>query len=63
MNLIDDLINGNISDAKRKARNRSFMWIIQKGEEMGLSLHDRWNVATFLKGHQSFQEYCDHQTK
>jgi hypothetical protein len=57
MNIIENLINGNISDAKRKAKNRSFMWIISQGEEMGFSPSERWKIAAFLKGMISWEDY------
>jgi hypothetical protein len=58
MNIIENLINGNISIAKMKAKNRSFMWLIAQGESMGLDPLQRWNAASFLKGMTSYEEYC-----
>jgi len=59
MNIIENLINGNISDAKRKARNRSFMWLISQGESMGLDPLERWKTAAFLKGMIDWKEYTN----
>jgi hypothetical protein len=58
MNIIENLINGNISIAKMKAKNRSFMWLIAQGESMGFSPSERWNHAAFLKGMIGWEEYC-----
>jgi hypothetical protein len=59
MNIIENLINGNISDAKRKAKNRSFMYIIAQCAEMGFPPLERWNHAAFLKGMIGWEEYND----
>lgn len=61
MNIIENLINGNISDAKKKAKNRSFMWIVSQCEEMGFSPLERWNHAAFLKGMIDWEEYNDNE--
>jgi len=58
MNIIESLLHGNISYAKKKAKNRSFMWIVAQGENMGLDPLQRWNAASFLKGLTSWEEYC-----
>jgi hypothetical protein len=58
MNIIENLINGNISIAKMKAKNRSFMWLISQGESLGFSPLERWNHAAFLKGMIDWEEYC-----
>lgn len=58
MNIIESLINGNISDAKKKAQNRSFMWLVSQGEEMGYDPMTRWKIAAYLKGMISWEEYC-----
>jgi hypothetical protein len=58
MNLIETLLNGNISDAKRRAKNRPFIWLVKQGEQLGFQPLQRWNIAAFLKGHISWEEYC-----
>jgi len=57
MNIIENLLNGNISYARKLARNRSFFWLCQKGNEMGLPPLERWNISMFLKGLISWEEY------
>ena len=57
MNIIENLLNGNIFDAKRMAKNRSFFWLCARGQEMGLSPLERWNIAMFLKNLQTWEEY------
>jgi hypothetical protein len=57
MNIIQNLLNGNISYAQKLARNRSFFWLCQKGNEMGLAPLERWNISMFLKGLISWEEY------
>jgi hypothetical protein len=57
MNIIESLLNGNISDAKRKARSRSFMWLVQQGDQMGFDAMERWKIAAFLKGMINWEEY------
>jgi hypothetical protein len=59
MNIIESFLNGNISQAKKLAKNRSFFWLCARGEELGLRPLQRWNIALFLKGLQSWQEYND----
>jgi len=57
MNILEQLLSGNISYAKKLSRNRSFFWLCARGEEMGLRPLQRWNIALFLKGLQSWHEY------
>lgn len=58
MNVIESFLNGNISHAKKLSRNRSFWWLCARGEEMGLRPLQRWNIALYLKGLQSWDDYC-----
>jgi hypothetical protein len=60
MKAIQDLINGNITDAKKAARNRTFFSILNVAQvDHGMSALDAYQVASFLKGHISFQQYCE----
>jgi len=59
MNIIETFLNGNIKDAKMLSKHRSFFWLCARGEELGLRPLQRWNIALFLKGLQSWREYND----
>ena len=61
MNIIEQLLNGNISYARKLARNRSFFWLCSKGAEMGLAPLERWNIAMFLKNLQTWEEYNENK--
>jgi len=63
MNIIESLINGNISQAKQKSRHRSFMWLNSQGAALGLSPLERWNHSAFLKGWISWEEYTENKQK
>ena len=63
MNIIENLINGNISQAKQKARHRSFMYLNRQGASLGLEPLDRWNHSAFLKGWISWEEYTENNNK
>jgi hypothetical protein len=59
MKAIVDLLNGNLTDAKRAARNRSFISIANAcTEEYGMSFEESHYTAAYLKGEISFQQYC-----
>ena len=60
MKAIRDLINGNLTDAKRAAKNRPTIQLIRAAqEEYGMSKDEAINAALYLKGEMSFQDYCD----
>ena len=57
---ISDLINGNLSDAKKRAKRHSSKSIRQAyQDETGCSLQTAVAAADYLKGEIGFQEYCD----
>jgi hypothetical protein len=57
MNIIETFLNGNLKDAKKLSKNRSFFWLCARGEELGLRPLQRWNIAMYLKGLQSWEDY------
>jgi hypothetical protein len=57
--LIDNLINGNLSEAKKLARSHSTQSIIHNAMGYGYNYNEGLLIACFLKEHISFQEYCD----
>ncbi len=62
MKAIRDLINGNLTDAKKAAKNRSFASIITTAQEhYGMSLNEAINIATYLKGEITWQTYCQNK--
>jgi hypothetical protein len=57
---IENLINGNLSDAKAKARPHGMTTLARVAEEsFGLTKEKAIMAAAFLKGHCTFQSYCD----
>lgn len=58
--LIDNLINGNLSDAKRQAKRHKLNSIVDYlKENLQWSDHKAISAAGFLKGWVDFQTYCD----
>ena len=56
----NDLINGNLTDAKRRARRFSTFRLSMYARQVLCWSFDRSiKAAAFLKGECSFQEYCD----
>lgn len=56
--IIETFISGNISDSKRRGRNRSFMKLVESARDIGFEPVEAWNIAATIKGFQSFAEYC-----
>lgn len=58
--VFDDLINGNLTDAKRRAKRfTAFRLSMYARQCLFWSLDRSWKAAAYLKGECSFQEYCD----
>ena len=58
--MIENLLNGNISDAKHQAKRFSLIKIKnQCADEWGMTHNKAWHTAAFLKGEVDFQTYCD----
>ena len=56
----NDLINGNLTDAKRRARGfTTFRLSMYARQILGWSFTRATMAAYYLKGECSFQEYCD----
>lgn len=59
MKSIRDLINGNLTDAKKAARNRSFMSIYTSAmDDYGMTDRAAVNTAAYLKGEITWNQYC-----
>jgi hypothetical protein len=62
MKSIRDLINGNLTDAKKSARNRGYFSIVTAAQEFyGMTLEEAINTASYLKGEITFTTYCQNQ--
>lgn len=58
--IFDNLINGNLSDAKRGAKRKSLSALRAHALEFfGWSEAKSFAVAAYLKGEGTFQAYCD----
>ena len=58
--MIDNLINGNLKDAKRQAKRYKQADIMQFCiEEYGMSFEKAVASAMFLKNQIDHQQYCD----
>lgn len=57
--IIDDLVNGNLTDAKEQAKNLSRPKIKQFCLDFGWSENKAEAAANYLKGKITFQTYCD----
>jgi hypothetical protein len=57
--IIENLINGNLSDAVYNAKYTPTKDLIAESENLGYSYNQALLMACYLKGIISFQEYCD----
>ena len=58
--IIENLINGNLAEAKQQARKWK-AWVIRDAltDGAGMSLAKATLCADWLKGRDCWQEYCD----
>ena len=61
--IIETLINGNLKDAKDRAKKHSSWKIMTIAEEMGYSIEEYVAIAGYLKNAIDFQKYCDIMNK
>jgi hypothetical protein len=59
LEVIDNLINGNLTDAKEIAVNLNASDIIHARMGQGYNYNESLLMASYLKGLISFQDYCD----
>lgn len=60
--LIENYINGNLSDAKKQAKRYSWQAIFKAlRDDWGKTEREARAVADYLKGQGSFQAACDAQ--
>lgn len=57
--VIESLVNGNLTDAKEKAVNLNAQDIIHARMGQGYNYNESLLMASYLKGLISFQDYCD----
>jgi hypothetical protein len=57
--IIESLINGNLTDAKNKAKKISIWKFLMAAEEMGYSVDKQVAIAGYLKDNITFGKYCD----
>lgn len=58
-NLVQNYINGNLTDAKRLAKDRPYTTVRLAFEQCGYSLLAACAITDYLKGLGSFQAACD----
>lgn len=63
MNAIENLMNGNLTDAKRLAKKFSYWKLMTLAEDLGYPIHQCVAISGYLKGNLSFQVYCDTMQK
>jgi hypothetical protein len=57
--VVENLINGNIKDARKGAKRYSFENLRLAGEEAGMGEMKAQTMAYFLKTGDSWQRFCD----
>lgn len=58
--LLENLVNGNLKDAKEQAKRFELFKIARAAmESLGYSRNKAINAAAYLKGRITFQAYCD----
>ena len=57
--IIENLINGNLKDAKYSAKYVSAGKLIEAAMGYGYNYNEGLLMASYLKGIIDFQEYCD----
>ena len=57
--LIENLINGNLTDAKEQAKRYGFWDIARAGQTYFGSRNKPIMAAAYLKGPATFQAFCD----
>ena len=57
--LLENLLNGNLKDAKEQAKRFGLFKIAGAAMELGYSRNKAIMAAAYLKGCATFQAYCD----
>ena len=61
--LLENLVNGNLSTAKKQARRFSSSKIVSYLEDSGQNSEKAALTALYLKGGLDWQDYCDRTAK
>jgi hypothetical protein len=56
--IVDNLLNGNLSDAQSQAKKYSFWTLLMGIENLGYCTSLAANMTSYLKGKRTFGEYC-----
>ena len=57
--LIENLVNGNLTDAKEQAKRYALFAIASAAMSYGMTRNKAVMAAAYLKGRATFQAYCD----
>jgi hypothetical protein len=57
--IFDNLINGNLSTAKRQANPFNVSYLAKRFHDFGMSAIQAVKAARYLKGLGTFQDYAD----
>lgn len=57
--IIENLINGNLTDAKAQAKRHALFDIARAALDFGMTRNKAIMAAAYLKGRATFQAYCD----
>ena len=61
--LLDTLLNGNLTDAKNKAKRYGFWTIVKGMEALGHNMGKSAAIAAYLKGKMTYNDYCKEMLK
>ena len=57
--VIENLINGNLTDAQEEATFFATITLVHEAMGMGYNYNEALLMSCYLKGAISFQDYCD----
>ena len=57
--IIANLVNGNLTDAKKGAVRFSHWKIMTESENLGYQTIEAYAIASYLKDKMTFQKFCD----
>lgn len=57
--IVDNLVNGNLTDAQQGAKKFSYWQLMLEIENYGYCTVEAHFMASYLKGKMSFQDYCN----
>ena len=57
--ILSNLINGNLTDAQKGATHYAVQTLLNEAMGYGSNYNEGLIIASYLKGHITFQDYCD----